>query len=64
MSSPLQPTIEAGAANEASNFSEADRRFLEVAFTCLKSPPEVKLFSHSFHLSISLRTTRSSQVLT
>lgn len=46
MSSPLQITIEAGAAGEASNFSEADRRFLESAFTCLKSPPEVSLFFH------------------
>lgn len=61
MSSPLQATIEAGPAGEASNFSEADRRFLESAFTCLKSPPEVSLFSHSFHLSVPLSTPRSFQ---
>lgn len=41
MSSPLQPTVEAGAAGDASNLSEAERRFLEAAVTCLKSPPEV-----------------------
>ncbi|KAK0752642.1 hypothetical protein B0T18DRAFT_405300 [Schizothecium vesticola] len=56
MSSPIQPTTEAGVADEASNFSEADRKFLEVAFTCLKTPPELDIKKLGEKLGVKPKT--------
>ncbi|KAK1828889.1 hypothetical protein QBC39DRAFT_357948 [Podospora conica] len=54
MSSPTN-SAEAGSAEE-SHFSEADRKFLEMAFTCLKTPPELDIQKLGEKLGVKPKT--------
>ncbi|KAK4448786.1 hypothetical protein QBC34DRAFT_438899 [Podospora aff. communis PSN243] len=52
MSSPENNTIEASEPN----LSETDRKFLEMAITCLKTPPEIDIQKLAVKMNVKPKT--------